>query len=194
MFCGLAGENALQEIEYPRRQFIKNATIAAGGAILFSSCGKPPGRWRFFTEAEAETVSAVSEQIIPADEDPGAIAAGVPNFIDKQLMGPYQRFQEVYRAGLVGVDETSQLMFGKRLAYLGWTDQTAVLKALESGKAKGEIWQAKSPSAFFEMIRDHSLQGYYGNPRHGGNRNYVSYRMMKIDYPQIIGQNRYRKT
>jgi gluconate 2-dehydrogenase gamma chain len=184
----------LQKIKYLRRQFIKNVTAAAGGAILFPSCGKPPGRWRFFTEAEAETVSAIGEQIIPTDEDPGAIAAGVPNFIDKQLVGPYQRFQEVYRAGLVGVDETSQLMFGKRLAYLGWADQTAVLKALESGKAKGQAWQAKSAAAFFEMIRDHSLQGFYGNPRHGGNRNYVSYRMMKLDYPQIIGQNRYRKT
>jgi gluconate 2-dehydrogenase gamma chain len=180
-------------LKYPRRQFIKNVTIATGGATLFSACGTDQGRWRFFTEAEAETVSAISEQIIPTDEDPGAIAARVPNFIDKQLVGPYQRFQEAYRAGLIGVDETSQAMFGKRLVALSWADQTAVMKTLESGKAKGQAWQTNSSSAFFTMIRDHSLQGYYGNPRHGGNRNYVSYRMMKIDYPQIIGQNRYRK-
>jgi gluconate 2-dehydrogenase gamma chain len=35
------------------------------------------------------------------------------------------------------------------------------------------------------------MQGFYGSPRHGGNRDYVSYKMMKLDYPHVIGQNRY---
>jgi len=183
----------LPKSRYPRRQFLKNVSIAAGGAALFPACSKPPGRWRFFTADEAGTVSAICEQIIPADEDPGAIDAGVPNFIDKQLMGPYRRFRETYRSGLNGVDETSRAMFGNRFASLNWSNQTAILRALESGKAAGPTWQTQSPSAFFDMVRDHSLQGFYGSPRHGGNRDYVSYRMLKLDYPQIIGQNRYKK-
>lgn len=183
----------MKKTRYPRRQFIKTAGVAAGSAALFSACGRLPGRWRFFTDAEAETVAAICEQIVPGDQDPGAVAAGVPNFIDKQVMGPYRRFQGAYRDGLAAVDETSRTMFGDRFAALKWDNQTAVLKALESGKPAGQAWQSRSASAFFEMIRDHSLQGFYGSPRHGGNRDYVSYRMLKIDYPQIIGQNRYRK-
>jgi hypothetical protein len=35
------------------------------------------------------------------------------------------------------------------------------------------------------------MQGFYGSPRHGGNSNYVSYKMMKLDYPHVMGQNRY---
>jgi len=34
------------------------------------------------------------------------------------------------------------------------------------------------------------MQGFYGNPRHGGNRDYASYRMLGLDYPQLVGQDR----
>lgn len=177
----------------PRRQFLKGAAVA-GSASLLSACGKKPSRWRFFTEAEAATVSAVCEQIIPADQDPGAISSGVPNFIDKQLVGAYKRHQQAYRAGLVGVQETSRAMCGIGFEALSWDDQTAVLVALESGKARGRTWESQSSRAFFQLIRDHTMQGFYGSPRHGGNRDYVSYKMLGMDYPQVIGQNRYKKS
>lgn len=183
----------MQRTKYPRRRFIKNVAVVAGGASLFPACSRRKGPWRFFTEAEGWLVDAICEQIIPTDQDPGAIYAGVTNFIDRQLMGPYKRFQKSYRAGLIGVQETSQEMFANRFESLPWDDQTAVLKALEGGKAKGATWQSQSSRVFFELIRDHTMQGYYGSPRHGGNRNYVSYRMLKLDFPQIISQNRYRK-
>ncbi len=176
----------------PRRQFLKGAA-AAGCVSLLPACGRLPGRWRFFTEAEAATVSAICEQIIPTDQDPGAVSAGVPNFIDKQLAGTYRRHQQTYRAGLVGTQETSEAMFSGRFETLTWDNQTAVLQALESGKAKGRTWESQSSRTFFQLIRDHTMQGFYGSPRHGGNRDYVSYKMLGIDYPQVIGQNRYRK-
>ncbi|HYK88923.1 MAG TPA: gluconate 2-dehydrogenase subunit 3 family protein [Acidobacteriota bacterium] len=177
----------------PRRQFLKGAAVA-GCASLLPACGKLPGRWRFFTEAEAAVVSAVCEQIIPADQDAGAISAGVPNFIDKQLTGPYKRHQGVYRTGLAGVQETSRAMFGSGFETLNWDNQTSVLRALESDKAEGQAWESQSSRAFFQLIRDHTMQGFYGSPRHGGNRDYVSYRMLGLDYPQVIGQNRYKKS
>jgi gluconate 2-dehydrogenase gamma chain len=37
------------------------------------------------------------------------------------------------------------------------------------------------------------MQGYYGSPIHGGNKDYMSFNMLGLDYPLIIGQNRYRK-
>ncbi len=159
-----------------------------------ASCSNAPAsRWRSLSEAEAELVDLISEQIIPTDEDPGARWAGVVNFVDKQLAGPYKRFLPDYRSGLAGVQETSRAMFGKAFAQLKWDDQTAVLKSLESGKAKGATWRRESSSRFFDLIRDHCMQGFYGSPRHGGNRDYVSFRMIGLDYPQIIGQNRYKK-
>ena len=183
----------MRKSRYPRRKFIRDVTVLAGGLSVLPACNKSRGRWRFFTEEEAGTVYAVCEQIIPTDQDPGAAYAGVPNFIDKQLVGPYRRFQQAYRNGLRGVQETSQAMFRGRFEALAWEKQTAVLKALEAGKAEGATWKTQNPSQFFELIRDHAMQGFYGSPRHGGNYDYVSYRMLGLDYPQVIGQNRYKK-
>lgn len=136
---------------------------------------------------------AISAQIIPTDQDPGAREAGVVYFMDRQLMGPYKKHQETYRQGLVGVDETAQAMKGKIFVELSDQDQIAVLNALASGKAEGNTWKTASSSQFFYLLRDHTMQGFYGAPRHGGNRGFVSYRMLELDYPPIIGQNRYKK-
>jgi gluconate 2-dehydrogenase gamma chain len=178
---------------YPRRHFLRTVGVVAGGSAVLSGCRNTPRSWRFLTDDEARTVTAIGEQIIPADQDPGATYAGCTNFIDRQLVGPYKRFQSAYRTGIEGVQETSVAMYGGRFESLSWERQTAVLKALEAGKAPGPTWKTQSAAEFFETIRDHVMQGFYGSPRHGGNRDYVSYRMLGIDYPQIIGQNRYRK-
>ena len=183
----------MQRVRYPRRRFIQNIAAAAVGASVLPACSRQTGSWRFLTDAEALLVDAISEQIIPTDQDPGAIQAGVTNFIDRQLVGVHQRYQQSYRTGLIGIQETSQAMFNSPFEQLAWNDQTAVLKALESGKAQGTTWRDRSSRAFFELIRDHTQQGFYGSPRHGGNRDYISYRMLQLDYPQIVSQNRYRK-
>ena len=177
-----------------RRQFMGKTMAGVGAVTVLAGCNTKISRWRFFTEPEAKVVELITEQIIPADEDPGAIDAGVVNFIDKQLVGPYERFQQDYRNGLRGVQATSQSMYGKPFENLPWDDQTAVLKAMESGEVNKDSWPEISARQFFGMVRNHSLQGFYGSPRHGGNKDYVSYRMLELDYPYIIGQNRYKNS
>ena len=171
---------------------MKDATILAGGTALLSACGRPPRRWRYLSDDEASLVSAICQQIIPADDFPGAVEAGVPIFTDRQLSGTYRRHQASYRAGLEGVQAACGKMFGRKFEELKWDDQTAVLEAIEAGKAPGDGWWSQSQRSFFNLIRDHTMQGFYGSPRHGGNRDYASFRMLGIDYPQIIGQNRYK--
>jgi gluconate 2-dehydrogenase gamma chain len=171
---------------------MKTVAAGLGAAPWIGRAETRSSPWRFLTPEEAVLVDAVAEQIIPGDEDPGAHEAGVVFFMDRQLAGPYRRFQEEYRAGLAGLNETSREMFNRGFVDLSWEQQTEVLKRLESGKATGTTWRTKSSADFFRMLRDHAMQGFYGSPRHGGNRNYASYRMLQLAYPQIIGQNRYR--
>ncbi len=176
-----------------RRDFLRLILISAGASSLLGGCGHQTSRWRVFSESEALLADAVTEQIIPRDQDPGARDAGVINFIDKQLAGHYRKYQSDYRSGLAGVEETSQALYQRSFLRLKWEEQTTVLKALESDNPPGKSWQSQSSRAFFEMIRDHTMQGFYGSPRHGGNRGYASYRMLGLDYPPIVGQNRYRQ-
>ncbi len=182
-----------------RRDAIKLLSIVAGGAatgvagsLLIGRMDRSrPGGWKFLTADEVPLVEAVAEQIIPADQDPGAKGAGVVYFIDLQLAGPYRRFQEKYRSGLLSLRQTSQQMHGKPFEKLAWDDQTELLKSLEADRAPKELWKDPSAAEFFNLVREHTMQGFYGSPRHGGNKNYCSYRMLGLEYPRILGQNRY---
>ncbi len=182
----------MKDDELSRRDFIKIAGAGAGGGILLAGCSVAPRGWRFFTEAEALVVEAIAEQIIPADDFPGAREANVINYIDRQLDSVFRKHQDTYRSGVEGVQQTSRLMAGGPFESLPWDRQTDVLRALESGDAEGSVWEALSSRMFFNLVRDHTMQGFYGSPRHGGNRRFASFRMLELDYPRIYGQNRYR--
>ena len=168
------------------------AAAGAGGASMVGRLGRAPeGPWRTFTPDEARLVEAISEQIVPADHDPGAKEARVVVYIDRQLDGPLKRHAEKFRAGLSFLQHTCRSEHGKFFEELGWPEQTRVLENLEQDKAPKGIWVGPGAREFFNFCRDFSMQGFYGSPRHGGNRNYASYRMMGLEYPRIIGQNRY---
>jgi gluconate 2-dehydrogenase gamma chain len=162
-----------------RRKFLRIAgTATACGALV--SCGRQSTPWRFLTAAEGRTLDAVCEQIVPTDQTPGAAWAGVVNFIDRQLMGPYRRQQGAYRSGLMAIDEAAAARFGKSFVDLDASRQTALLNAL-TGPAK----------RFFSTVIAHTMQGYYGDPRHGGNRDAVSWRMLGVPVIPIRGRLRY---
>jgi gluconate 2-dehydrogenase gamma chain len=171
-----------------RRAFLQ-AAIAAAAASGFD-CNKNETPWRFFTVDEARTLAAISDQIIPPDQDPGASWAGVVNYIDRQLCGPFENLQPTYRRGLAGVDQSSHAMYGNTFADLTVDQQLEVLRGLESGNAPGEIWKRASASDFFNYVVDHTMQGYYGDPRHGGNRDGVSWKMLGLPYPPIRGRQK----
>jgi gluconate 2-dehydrogenase gamma chain len=176
-----------------RRRFIALSVLGAGGVCLLGRCANTPlSPWRFITLQESALLDALVEQIIPTDEWPGGRDAGVTNFIDKQLVGPYTRHQETYRKGLLAIQETCKARFQKRFEELAWEEQTQFLKNMEAGKMEGKVWEKGFDREFFGLIRNHTMQGFYGSPRHGGNKNNVSYKMLKLDYPVIIGQNRYK--
>ena len=66
-----------------------------------------------------------------------------------------------------------------------------MLALLEKGKAPAEIWKDIPTTPFFAMIVDHTMQGFYGSPRHGGNRDGVSYRMLGMPNPPLRGRQHY---
>ncbi len=174
-----------------RREFIKQLSFACGSIMFVPACAGYDSVWRFFTEKEAKTVIAFAEQIIPRDQDAGATNANVINFIDKQLTGPYTRFQEMYRNGIPAIENSSLKIYQKAFSELEFGVQTEFMIQMEKGKLPEEFWEEVNQSQFFRLMLDHTMQGFYGSPRHGGNKNYVSYKMMKLDYPHVIGQNRY---
>lgn len=164
-----------------RRAALGCGAAAVAGVTVACRTGSDPA-WRYFTAEEARTVDAVCEQLIPADKDPGARDAGVVNFIDIQLATRLRRYRKVYREGIVQVDANSRKKFGKRFTDLSSEQQVEILNDLE-----------ENSKVFFELILAHTRQGFYGDPRHGGNRNRVSWKMVGLPYPPVRGRQRYEE-
>jgi gluconate 2-dehydrogenase gamma chain len=169
------------------------AAAAAAVSPMFS-CSSAAGPWRFFTVQEGQTLEAICEQIIPTDKDPGAKQAGVVNYIDRQIVGYFKRYQTTYRDGLAAVDETSRTLFGKVFAELTAEQQLNLLEKMEKNEVPAEPWKGRSAKRFLALVVDHAMQGFYGDPRHGGNRDEVSWRMLGVPYPPIRGQLHYDLT
>jgi gluconate 2-dehydrogenase gamma chain len=156
--------------------------LAAGIAGSTVACSSRSSSWRFFSSEEARTVEAICIQIIPEDQDAGATTAGVVQFLDKQLSGFYKPLQKTYRTGIAEIDRKSIGFAGKKFAELSTGSQLDLLHQIE-----------KDPrlKPFFSLLIEHSMQGFYGDPRHGGNRDRVSWKMLGVPYPPVRGRLRY---
>jgi gluconate 2-dehydrogenase gamma chain len=183
----------MKDQSFSRREFVR---LITGGtaAVLISfntACRNKISRWQFLNEGEISLLDAIVEQIIPTDDFPGGKWANVSNFIDKQLSSYYKIHQQAYREGLAAFENKVVQMKGKKFEEIPYAEQTAILEKMEAGEFSDGYWKDHSAAGFFDLMRQHSLQGFYGSPGHGGNREYISYRMLGLDYPNIIGQNRY---
>jgi gluconate 2-dehydrogenase gamma chain len=172
------------------RRFIQvSSSVAAAMSGGFSEgCARRFQPAAAFTIEQRRLVEAVADQIVPPDQDPGGKAAGVADFIDLQLQGPYARYAAAYREGLARLEETTRRLRHGAFVDLSFDEQTAVLTAVETGQVPPGIWPPGEASRFFRLICDHCMQGYYGSPRHGGNRGAASWKMLKLDYPQVAGR------
>jgi len=70
--------------------------------------------------------------------------------------------------------------FGGELAVLSSQQQFEVVNDL-----------SQQNQTFFELVRSHTFQGFYGSPRHGGNRDGVSWRMLGLPEPPLLGRAQY---
>jgi len=165
------------------------AAAAASGSGI--SCAGARSPWRFLTVDEARTLAAICDQIIPPDQDPGAAWAGVVNYIDRQLCGPLEHLRNSYRQGITAVNKSSHALYGTGFVGLAEAKQVELLTLMEQGRAPNEAWTQFSAAAFFGLLVDQTMQGFYGDPRHGGNREGASWKMLGLSYPPIRGRLHY---
>lgn len=138
----------------------------------------PASGYRVLTSREVAVLEAIADQIIPPDQDPGGREAGAVVYIDRVLAGEQRNKRPLYTAGVTGTDETSRAMFARDFTKLEFDQQTAVLQAIEKGAAQGETWKKTSSAQFFSTVWLHVLEGFYGPPDHGGNKDYTSWKMV----------------
>lgn len=221
----------MSELDKPsRRRFIRSvgtagvaATAAASGvpisqaAALHAAPGDAsmlaaqaaqtvPPVYLFLMPPEAAFIEAAVDTLIPHDDiGPGALDAGVPVYIDRQLAGSYgagigTNLQGPFSKG--APEQGYQLPFAPRDIYrLGIKETNAVIAARTQGKsfdaltpaqrdallhelADGKLAFDSVPSrVFFATLYANTMEGYFCDPAYGGNRGKATWKM--IGYPGV---------
>lgn len=152
-----------------RRELLHRAAMLMGGAIsasaasgILAGCVSTPGETSmttFLTDEEKRTVAAMTEQIIPRTDTPGAGDVGVPAFVDRMLAGYYQdKERTLVRAGLRQAATDAAELRGKSFAELASEDQVALMKEYDR-----EAYAPRPAGAdphFFRMMKELTILGY----------------------------------
>jgi gluconate 2-dehydrogenase gamma chain len=213
-----------------RRVFLRRTiAIAPISALAASACtqatpnlaasGPTPAKDyqpSYFHAEEWLFIKAATARLIPSDDvGPGAIEAGAPEFIDRQMdavfghaaiwymQGPFVPSKpefgyqgklaprEVYRLGIAELDGHCKGTFGgKTFAQLPPEQQDTVLKGVESGEI---AFGAVSSKTFFSFLLQNTKEGYLSDPIHGGNKNAAAWAMIgfpgaRADYADWVGR------
>ena len=175
----------------------QESDASSSGAVRAAPNAQPT-TYLFLNSDEASFVEAAVARLIPEDQWPGALKAGVPNYIDKQLAGAWGVGERLYRSGPWRPGTPSQgyqLPFtpaelfrnsidaiNKELAQAGTPfstmsseQQDAYLVRLEIG---GKDLGGVPSNVFFEHLLECTIEGFFSDPVYGGNRDMVAWRMI----------------
>jgi len=127
------------------------------------------------TEVQQETLRAVIDRIVPADDFAGASEAGVDEYLARQFKRDLAAQLEVYCSGLDGIEAEAQMRFQSSFATLTLDQQDTTLRQIEAGEILAS-WSVP-PIPFFELLVNTTAEGYYSEPEQGGNRGAISWAM-----------------
>jgi len=131
----------------------------------------------FFSPQQYQMVEHLAEMIIPEDDSPGAKKAGVAEFIDFMVANraPVSTSRDIrstddaiaagneaqnrFRAGLDWIDARSHSEFKRQFLDCTPEQQNSLVEEL-AYKAKFKP-MTESGRAFFQMMRDYTVVGYY---------------------------------
>ena len=196
---------------------------AAAASVAAVGCERSARRsahetpaYAFLIPDEAAFIEPAVGRLIPTDETgPGALDAGVPAFIDRQLAGPWGAGEQLYRAGPWHIAKPEfgyQLQFTPaelfRHALRGLNDelrrsnrgsfgalppgeQDAYLERLE--KEPRDLGGVPS-DVFFESLLELTIEGYFCDPVYGGNKDMVSWKLIGFpgayaNYYELVDQH-----
>jgi gluconate 2-dehydrogenase gamma chain len=144
--------------------------LAAEEYVRAEAAADQQVRFAFFTPEQAIEVDAMTAQIIPTDHTPGAREARVVNFIDRALVTFERERQGDYTRGLHDLARQANRSFPSvtRFSELIYDQQIQVLTEIED-------------TPFFNLVRSHTITGFFASPVHGGNYDKVGWDLVGYD-------------
>ena len=129
----------------------------------------PDAKFVFFTPADAADVEAITAQIIPTDDTPGAREAGVVFFIDRALATFFSRLASPLGVQLLAFQHSCTAAHGgKSFAELPADVQIRTLTEIEH-------------TPFFDNMRMLTVFGMFSLPSYGGNHEQLGWQLLGFD-------------
>lgn len=184
--------------QMPRRSFLTISAALLGGVILYSPeekafCVASQNQvlhipLRFFDATQARIVGAAVSRIFPNDESgSGAREAGVVIYIDRHLAGPYGSDRHRYTHGPFETGPAELGYQGKATPteiYAEGLKNLAGFDDLEAAQQDQALEKIES-SLFFSLLRQHTIEGMFCDPLHGGNINMVGWKLVGFPGPRM---------
>lgn len=152
-------------LKISRREAIRRAALMLGVALtpsLFSTALQAQSGLtttvsglRYLSESQQAMVAIIAERILPKTDTPGAVDAGVPDFINI-IYGKYLNEDDkiMFSAGLDEVATRALKLYNKNIAQLSFEEQDHLLRDI--ARASQAL-----PKSFFLQIKELTVVGYF---------------------------------
>jgi len=170
-----------------RRDFLKTTGSVFGASLMalnlplvISACRsaqasmKSGTGFKNLSSGEAASLKAAVDQIIPADETPGASEIGVVHFIDASLGGFMAEEAPFLREGLEDLESRSESMnpTADTFSDLSFEQQKQLLVTIED-------------TPFFGYLYFLTMCGMFCMPEYGGNRDHEGWKLLGFDHQHV---------
>jgi hypothetical protein len=151
-----------------RREALRRAALLAGVGLSaewlsFAARAQTPApATAYLTAAQAATLAAAAERILPRTDTPGAIDAGVPAFIDRLYGEAMTPGEQALLVAALGEIDAAARDSGASFASLTAAQQDAALRRVATAQ------QGKTPSSF-DLLRSSTILGYFTSEQVGKN-------------------------
>jgi len=168
-----------------------------------------PG-YTYLKPLEVPFIEAVVDHMVPKDElTPSGTDIGIATYIDRALAGswgkgdrlymqgpwgkgtPNQGYQlpltpaALFRAGIEGSNAQCRKSFGKTFDKCAAEEKETFLRDLSGGKI---TFEGGLPGrAFFDLLYQTVMEGMFGDPIYGGNKDKVVWKM--LGFPGVLANN-----
>jgi hypothetical protein len=129
-----------------------------------------------FTSPQIQCLNALVDTLIPPDDWPGGVDAGVVDYLARLLATDLVDMLPVYKTALDLLD--AEAATGS-FSGLDSDQRVQLLSKLERGETS-QAWPF-APSWWVSMAASHAAEGYYSDPGNGGNRDGVAWKMIGFE-------------
>ena len=166
--------------EITRRTVIATAAIVPVAALAASA--QAPPAVNALSDAQLRILAAFVDRIIPKDElGPSASESDVPIYINRALGDYLAGEKTAFIEGLEATDAFARRSQDRPFIDLTAEQQDLVLTAMESGSANG----FPNAPAFFNRARRLTMEGMFGDPYYGGNKNFAGWDLIRYPGPRL---------